>query len=156
MAICENCEQEHDGTYGAGRFCSGKCARGFSTKSKRAEINEKVSKKLTGVSTHHNGGKVGYKHSDDAKKRIAEAQHKKRNRKVLEGTAGKVSLKIYLIETRGEQCEECKITEWNGKPITLQLHHKDGNNKNNAISNVELLCPNCHTQTDTWGQKNRN
>lgn len=40
---CENCTNEHDGTYGSGRFCSPVCARGFSTKSKRKEINEKVS-----------------------------------------------------------------------------------------------------------------
>lgn len=41
--ICENCENKHDGTYGSGRFCSNKCARGFSTKNKRQEINQKVS-----------------------------------------------------------------------------------------------------------------
>ena len=46
MIICENCEKEHDGSYGSGRFCSSKCARGFSTKAKRKEINEKLSKKL--------------------------------------------------------------------------------------------------------------
>ena len=44
---CENCGKEHDGTYGSGRFCSSKCARGFSTKAKRKEINERVSKALT-------------------------------------------------------------------------------------------------------------
>jgi hypothetical protein len=43
---CENCEKEHDGTYGSGRFCSKKCARGFSTKAKRKEINEKIRKPL--------------------------------------------------------------------------------------------------------------
>jgi hypothetical protein len=43
---CENCGNKHDGTYGSGRFCSSKCARGFSTKTKRKEINQKVSKKL--------------------------------------------------------------------------------------------------------------
>jgi len=45
---CENCGNEHDGFYGSGRFCSSKCARGFSTKAKRKEINEKVSQKLKG------------------------------------------------------------------------------------------------------------
>ena len=45
---CENCNNEHDGTYGSGRFCSVKCSRGFSTKSKRDEINKSVSKSLTG------------------------------------------------------------------------------------------------------------
>lgn len=44
---CENCGIEHKGTYGSGRFCSKKCARGFSTKAKRKEINETVRKKLT-------------------------------------------------------------------------------------------------------------
>ena len=44
---CENCDNEHNGNYGSGRFCSSKCARGFSTKNKRSLINEKVSKTLT-------------------------------------------------------------------------------------------------------------
>lgn len=43
---CENCKSKHNGEYGSGRFCSPVCARGFSTKIKRVEINEKVSKKL--------------------------------------------------------------------------------------------------------------
>lgn len=46
--ICENCNTEHIGEYGSGRFCSAKCARGFSTKSKRAEISQKVSVKMSG------------------------------------------------------------------------------------------------------------
>lgn len=45
---CENCDIEHEGSYGSGRFCSSKCARGFSTKEKRSLINEKVSKSLNG------------------------------------------------------------------------------------------------------------
>lgn len=45
---CENCNNEHNGEYGSGRFCSIKCARGFSTKIKRKEINQKISEKFTG------------------------------------------------------------------------------------------------------------
>ena len=41
-----------------------------------------------------------------------------------------------------------------GNNLTCQLHHKDGNRENNILSNLEMLCPNCHTQTDTWGIKN--
>jgi len=48
MNICENCKKTHDGKYGSGRFCSSKCARGFSTKLKRKEINQIVSKKING------------------------------------------------------------------------------------------------------------
>jgi hypothetical protein len=53
--FCENCNKEHDGIYGSGRFCSTKCARGFSTKNKRAEISQKVSIQLSGrkLSTEH-------------------------------------------------------------------------------------------------------
>lgn len=48
MSICENCGNEYNGNYGSGRFCSSVCARGFSTKAKRIEINEKVSLKIKG------------------------------------------------------------------------------------------------------------
>lgn len=47
MNKCENCEVEHDGEYGSGRFCSSTCAKGFSTKGKRSLINDKVKLKLT-------------------------------------------------------------------------------------------------------------
>ena len=53
-----------------------------------------------------------------------------------------------------KRCERCGITDWMGMPITLQLHHKDGNHHNNQLDNLEILCPNCHTQTDTYGAKN--
>lgn len=47
MKICENCGKEHDGSYGSGRFCCQSCARAFSTKNKRSDINEKVKNTLT-------------------------------------------------------------------------------------------------------------
>jgi len=50
MKVCENCGKEHNGSYASGRFCSSKCARGFSTKAKRKEINHTISKKLKGRS----------------------------------------------------------------------------------------------------------
>lgn len=46
MKKCENCNKEHNSEYGSGRFCSSNCARSFSTKNKRSDINEKVSLKL--------------------------------------------------------------------------------------------------------------
>ena len=55
-----------------------------------------------------------------------------------------------------EQCVACGLgTEWNGKTITLQIDHRDGNAVNNLPSNVRFLCPNCHSQTDNFGIKNR-
>ena len=46
------------------------------------------------------------------------------------------------------------MSEWLGKPITLEVHHKDGNHQNNELENLQLLCPNCHSYTDNWRGKN--
>lgn len=53
---------------------------------------------------------------------------------------------------------ECAIsgtTEWLGKPITLQVDHVDGDWYNNLRDNLRFLCPNCHSQTSTWGRTKR-
>ena len=53
------------------------------------------------------------------------------------------------------RCECCGDTEWNGKPIPLQLDHIDGNPHNHMLSNLRMLCPNCHAQTETYCGKNK-
>lgn len=53
------------------------------------------------------------------------------------------------------KCVSCGIFEWNKNPISLQLDHIDGNNHNHKLENLRLLCPNCHSQTDTWCGKNK-
>lgn len=53
------------------------------------------------------------------------------------------------------KCECCGITEWNNKPIALQLHHINGIHNDNRLSNLQLLCPNCHSQTDNFASKGR-
>lgn len=50
--------------------------------------------------------------------------------------------------------EKCNIKDWNGEFIILELNHKDGDNSNHKLENLELLCPNCHSQTPTFKAKN--
>lgn len=52
------------------------------------------------------------------------------------------------------KCECCGLTEWNGQPIPLELHHIDGNHSNHSLENLQFLCPNCHSQTDNFKSKN--
>lgn len=62
------------------------------------------------------------------------------------------SLKERLIKAglKERQCEGCKRTEWEGFPIPLELHHKDGNHNNNSLDNLQILCPNCHARTESY------
>ena len=63
-------------------------------------------------------------------------------------------LRQAVLAIKEHKCEHCGLTHWLDQPISLQVHHKDGDRKNNELSNLELLCLNCHSQTDTFGSKN--
>ena len=67
------------------------------------------------------------------------------------------SLKHRLIKNNilQSKCYKCNLTEWQGVSIPLELEHKNGNNIDNTIENLTLLCPNCHALTSTYRGKNK-
>lgn len=64
-------------------------------------------------------------------------------------------IKKTLIQTNGHICQVCKLAEWQGRPITLECDHIDGDHSNNRVDNLRLICPNCHSQTLTYKNKNK-
>lgn len=166
---CENCENEHNGEYGSGRFCSQKCSRSFSTKTSREETNRKVSdtlkRKYKNGELHKSKNSHSFKKGFDPNRRKFSKEdlekskiaiHNKHleyvNKTPFEKLHRKLKKRIVLSE-QNEKCI-CGINEWCGKKLTLQLDHIDGNRNNEYRENLRALCPNCHSLTETYAGKN--
>lgn len=144
---CLYCGKEIKSRYIA-KFCNSSCSAKYNNPLRNLEKEDRSIECL-------NCGKVKYTVNrvycsreclrDYTKKRIKEGICK-----------DPVTIKKYLCEERGENCEECGLSnEWNGKKLTLQMDHIDGNADNNNLENLRIVCPNCHTQTPTYGSKNK-
>jgi hypothetical protein len=156
MKTCPKCFTLHDKS---GRFCSRSCAN---SRTFTAESREKKSK--AGLNYYANLSseerkalhkeKMKLYDFDEHQRRVQEANRKREWSKPYE-VMSRSSLRKRLLHERNYTCEECSIgNEYNGKPLTLELDHIDGNSNNNNIENLRILCPNCHSQTPTHRAKN--
>jgi transposase len=70
---------------------------------------------------------------------------------------GRYNLKLRLLKEglKTGECERCGIGSWRSRELTLALHHINGDRLDNRLENLELLCPNCHSQTDTFAGRKR-
>jgi hypothetical protein len=53
------------------------------------------------------------------------------------------------------RCEICGVARWLERPLAMALHHVNGDNTDNRIENLQLLCPHCHSQTESFSGRNK-
>jgi Zn finger protein HypA/HybF involved in hydrogenase expression len=141
----------------------------FDTYSKRSDIikklnysvDEGVYKILKKLTLHHNINlsKHMLLFKQEQAKRLNNIHQKINSNnffsKNLKRNSSNVKKRLIKEKILENKCSWCGIKDtYNNKPIVLQLDHIDGDNKNNETSNLRLLCPNCHSQTDTFSGKN--
>jgi 5-methylcytosine-specific restriction endonuclease McrA len=66
-----------------------------------------------------------------------------------------VKLRLLAAGIKESGCEECGIAEWLGEPLSMALHHVNGDGEDNRLQNLVLLCPNCHSQTPNFARRSR-
>lgn len=143
---CPKCGTEHSKP---GIFCSRICAN---SRVHSAETKKKISNSLVGKPAP----KSCRENMDVDAWRIKtkETWDKKYNAMTFE-ELGISNKRRRVFEEQNHCCAKCGISHWFGLPISLELEHKDGNNENNSRDNLEGLCPNCHSLTDTWRGRNK-
>ena len=68
---------------------------------------------------------------------------------------GNLKRRLFAAGLKQPHCDSCGIDRWRGAPLSLQLHHVNGDRFDNRVENLEVLCPNCHSLTDTYGGRGR-
>lgn len=103
---------------------------------------------------------MGYKFTDaDRNKSNAASIETAIKKYFAKGTqpSNKWFRKVYREHFNTEyKCNICKITNWNDKDIVLEIDHINGDNTDNRVENLRYLCPNCHSQTETYKGRNVN
>tara|TARA_R110000868_G_scaffold53191_1_gene167214 strand:- start:188 stop:640 length:453 start_codon:yes stop_codon:yes gene_type:complete len=148
--LCEKCGIEHSGSYGTGRFCSKKCASSrVWTEADRLKKSEAMK---TFSNSDENTNRFMKRNVDYAK--VSKSLKERADRRTFT-ECGWDSKRDRIIKEQDYKCIKCSLSEWLGNPISFEIDHKDGNNANDSRENLEAMCPNCHSTTDTWRGRNK-
>ena len=151
----KNCNKEHDGNFGSGKYCSRSCANS------RTHSDKTKNKISSGVKNHiKRGGNIGgvknmsLEEFDLMNKRKIETWNKKTLEQEFSLLTG-ISIKKRILLEQNNKCNHCGIDKWNGENLILELEHKNGNHDDDSRENLECICPNCHSLTPTWRGRNK-
>jgi 5-methylcytosine-specific restriction endonuclease McrA len=64
-----------------------------------------------------------------------------------------IKLRLLRAGLLKNHCYECGLTDWLGEPLTVQIDHINGVRDDHRFQNLRMLCPNCHSQTETYGRR---
>ena len=148
---CLFCQKSIESKH-AKKFCGSSCAAKYNNKN-RPPRSEESKKKTSDVMK----GK-SISHSEESRKKALKTYSENRLKYLFDTPFDQLhhqSKRIKIIIEQEGKCAHCGNSEWMGQPICFEMDHIDGNNKNNSRDNLEILCPNCHSNTPTWkGRKN--
>ena len=151
MENCKKCGNEFEPQKGLVSYCSLTCrnSRSWSEEDKQ-KLSEKMKKsekvRLNAIKSEEVWLEINQKRKEQHVKKILESNY---------DDLSFNSLRYRILYEQDNKCNSCGLSEWLNEPIILELEHIDGNHFNNERSNLEMICPNCHSQTSTWRGRNK-
>lgn len=161
---CKKCGNEFEPSKGLTNYCSMSCRN---SRERPDEVKEKIRQSMKNglasgkiLSYEERLNRMSEQDRERFLNRMKEInlEQKKKARDLIMTadfeTLSFERLRKRIIYEQDERCNSCGISEWMGKPISLELEHKDGDHHNDLRDNLEALCPNCHSQTPTFRGRN--
>ena len=152
MNRCKKCGKEFEPVKGLINYCSLECrnSRSWSEEDKKKKsISAKLSEKVKIANRDR---------PEDYWEKIGKIRKVNHRKQILESNYKDLSfesLRFRILYEQDNKCNRCGLDKWLDQEIVLELEHKDGNNKNNTRDNLEMICPNCQSLTNTWRGRNK-
>lgn len=124
------------------------------------KCSEKRKKNSDGIKRAHKRGIHAPGFTDESREKSLKVRLDRCAREAfMKGSSrSNISLKRHMLKVHNieDKCVLCGISSWQNQKLNLPLDHIDGNSANNDLTNLRILCPNCHSQTDTFCGKSIN